>query len=152
MGFSRQECWSGLPFLPPVSLPNSETEPGSPAPQADSLPAEPQGKPIYLETELLKRWLSSNKTIGIGPNSIWLLFFQEKIGTYRETPGMCVGRGKTMRRHSKRVPSTKQQKKPQRKPTLLIPGSLTSSFQNYKRIRLFMPFSQLYFVMAALAN
>ena len=25
MGFSRQECWSGLSFLPPEDLPNSET-------------------------------------------------------------------------------------------------------------------------------
>ena len=30
MGFSRQESWSGLPFLSPGDLPNPETEPGSP--------------------------------------------------------------------------------------------------------------------------
>ena len=41
MGFSRQECWSGLPFPPPRDLPDPETEPGSPALLADSLPAEP---------------------------------------------------------------------------------------------------------------
>ena len=28
-GFSRQECWSGLPFHPPGDLPNSGTEPTS---------------------------------------------------------------------------------------------------------------------------
>ena len=26
MGFSRQECWSGLPFPPPEDLPNPEIE------------------------------------------------------------------------------------------------------------------------------
>ena len=46
MEFSRQECWSGLPFPPPGDLPHLGTEPGSPALKADSLPSEPQGKPI----------------------------------------------------------------------------------------------------------
>ena len=31
MGLSRQEYWSGLPFPPPGDLPNSRTEPVSPA-------------------------------------------------------------------------------------------------------------------------
>ena len=31
MGFSRQECWSGLPFPFPGDLPNPGIEPGSPA-------------------------------------------------------------------------------------------------------------------------
>ena len=31
MGFSRQEYWSGLPFLYPGDLPNPGIEPGSPA-------------------------------------------------------------------------------------------------------------------------
>ena len=44
MRFSRQEYWSGLPCLPPGDLPNSGTEPESPALQAYSLPAELQGK------------------------------------------------------------------------------------------------------------
>ena len=30
MGFSRQECWSGLPFPSPGDLPDSEIEPRSP--------------------------------------------------------------------------------------------------------------------------
>ena len=38
MGFSRQECWSGLPFLSPGDLPDPGIEPGSPALQTDSLP------------------------------------------------------------------------------------------------------------------
>ena len=44
MGFSRQECWSGLPFPSPGDLPNPGIEPGSPALQADALPSEPPGK------------------------------------------------------------------------------------------------------------
>ena len=41
MGFSRQECWSGLPFPFPGDLPDPGMEPRSPALQADSLPTEP---------------------------------------------------------------------------------------------------------------
>ena len=41
MGFSRQECWSGLPFPSPGDLPDPGIEPGSPALQADALPSEP---------------------------------------------------------------------------------------------------------------
>ena len=45
MGFSRQEYWSGLPFPSPGDLPDPGIEPGSPALQADSVPAELPGKP-----------------------------------------------------------------------------------------------------------
>ena len=44
-GFSRQECWSGLPCPPPGDLPNPEIEPKFPALQADSLLSEPPEKP-----------------------------------------------------------------------------------------------------------
>ena len=37
MGFSRQECWSGLPFPSPGDLPDPGIEPGSPTLQADAL-------------------------------------------------------------------------------------------------------------------
>ena len=40
MGFSWQECWSGLPFPSPGDLPDPEIEPMSPTLQADSLLAE----------------------------------------------------------------------------------------------------------------
>ena len=60
MEFSRQDYWSELPFTSPGDLSNPGIEPKSPALQADSLPAEPLGKPIsykrgegYIET--LKR-------------------------------------------------------------------------------------------------
>ena len=45
VGFSRQECWSGLTFPSPGDLPNPGIEPRSPALQADSLLTELQGKP-----------------------------------------------------------------------------------------------------------
>ena len=44
MGFSRQECWSGLPFPSPGDLPDPGIEAGSPAVQADALLFEPPGK------------------------------------------------------------------------------------------------------------
>ena len=45
MGFSRQECWSGLPFPSPGDLPDPGIKPRSPALQADALQSEPPGKP-----------------------------------------------------------------------------------------------------------
>ena len=45
MGFSRQEYWSGLPFLSAGDLPDPGIEPRSSALQADALPSEPPGKP-----------------------------------------------------------------------------------------------------------
>ena len=48
MVFSRPEYWSGYPFPSPSDLPNPGIEPRSPTLQADSLPAESQGKPILL--------------------------------------------------------------------------------------------------------
>ena len=47
MGFSRQEYWCGLPCTPPGDLPNPGTEPRSPALQADSLPSDPPGMPVF---------------------------------------------------------------------------------------------------------
>ena len=52
MEFSRQEYWSGLPFPSPGDLPNPGMEPGSPTLQADSLPSEPPGKPIFILKEI----------------------------------------------------------------------------------------------------
>ena len=45
-GFSRQEYWSGYPFLSPGDLPDSGIKPRSPALQANSLLSEPPGKPM----------------------------------------------------------------------------------------------------------
>ena len=45
MQFSRPEYWSGLPFASAGDLLNPGIKPRSHALQADSLPAELQGKP-----------------------------------------------------------------------------------------------------------
>ena len=45
MEFSRPESWSGQPFPSLGDLPDPGIKPRSPALQADSLPAEPPGKP-----------------------------------------------------------------------------------------------------------
>ena len=56
MEFSKQEYWSGLPFLSPGDLPNLGIEPGSPALQADTLLSEPPVlNPILLLLLLLFR-------------------------------------------------------------------------------------------------
>ena len=44
IGSSRQECWSGLPFLSPGDLPDPGVKPGSPALQEDFSLSEPLGK------------------------------------------------------------------------------------------------------------
>ena len=46
MGFSRQECWSELPFPSPGDLSDPGIEPRPPALQADALLSEPPGKPL----------------------------------------------------------------------------------------------------------
>ena len=45
MEFSRQEYWNGFPFPSPGDPPDSGTESGCPASQADALPSEPPGNP-----------------------------------------------------------------------------------------------------------
>ena len=48
MEFSRQECWSGLPFPFSEDLPHPGIKPASPALQADCLLSEAPGKPYSL--------------------------------------------------------------------------------------------------------
>ena len=48
MEFSKQECWSGLPFPSPGDLPDPAIEPRSPELQADTLPSEPPGKLLSI--------------------------------------------------------------------------------------------------------
>ena len=47
MGFSRQQYWSGFPFLYPGDLPNPGIKPWSPALQTDALLSETPGKSLY---------------------------------------------------------------------------------------------------------
>ena len=46
MEFSRQECWSGLPFPPPGDLPEPGIKPSSPALAGRFFTTEPPRKPI----------------------------------------------------------------------------------------------------------
>ena len=45
MGFSRQECWGGLPFPPPGDLPDPGMEPACPASAGGFFTAERPGEP-----------------------------------------------------------------------------------------------------------
>ena len=64
MEFSRTEDWNRWPFPSLGDLPNSRIKPRSPTLQADSLPAEPPGKP---------------KNTGVGSLSLlqWIFLTQE---------------------------------------------------------------------------
>ena len=59
MEFSRLAYWSGLPFPSPGDLPNPGIKPRSPILQADSWPAEPQGKPknTGMDSLSLLQWI-----------------------------------------------------------------------------------------------
>ena len=54
MGFSRQEYWSGLPFISPGDIPNPGIKPRSPALRVDALTSEPPGNSSSDNTE---KWL-----------------------------------------------------------------------------------------------
>ena len=77
MGFSRQECQSGLPFPSPGDLPDPGIEPWFPTLQADALPSEPPGKLIYkLEID---SFLSSSPSLFSRANCLswaflWIYF------------------------------------------------------------------------------
>ena len=58
MEFSRQGCWSGLPFPSLGALPNPGIKPRSPALQADALPSEPPGKPEVCVCVLIAEFYS----------------------------------------------------------------------------------------------
>ena len=71
MGFSRQEYWSGLPFLSPGDLTDLGIEPWSPSLQAVSLPSEPPGNPkrdirLNSKKHYLRTYYISNLLKGIG--------------------------------------------------------------------------------------
>ena len=58
MGFPKQAYWSELLFPSPGDLPDSGTEPKSPALQEDSIQTEPPGK-SFLSVENL--YLKNNR-------------------------------------------------------------------------------------------
>ena len=57
MGFSRQEYWSGLPFLSPEDLPNPGNKPVTPALQAASLLSQSPEKPKFMFLTHVSRFL-----------------------------------------------------------------------------------------------
>ena len=63
-----QEYWSGQPLPSPADLPDPGIELGSPALQADSLPAEPQGKPkrTGVGSLSLLQWISLTQELSWG--------------------------------------------------------------------------------------
>ena len=76
MQFSRPEYWNGWPFPSPGHLPDPGIEPGSPALQADSLPAELPRKPS-ISIKLIK---IKKAQFRFGPRTVvgssrWLSFF-----------------------------------------------------------------------------
>ena len=94
MEFSRQECWGGLLFPSPGNLPSPGIEPRSPALQADSLPPEPPGKPLYMYNAAAKPsagqlTLSSammerhSKWVGLGIDAIQVLCLCTPIYSYK---------------------------------------------------------------------
>ena len=69
MEFSRPEYWSGQPFPSPGDLPNPGIKPRSSALQADSLLAEPPGKP---------------KNTGVGnPSLVQWIFLNQELNQLR---------------------------------------------------------------------
>ena len=57
--FSRQEYWSGLPFLSSGDLPDPGIELRSPTMQADTLTSEPPGKPPNIDGRIKQMVLST---------------------------------------------------------------------------------------------
>ena len=88
MGFSRQECWSGLPFPSPGDLPNPGIEPGSPTLQADALPSELPGKPLLSASThmFLSSW---SLTTGIFGN-FYLLFISKYSSTLYDCQDLSI--------------------------------------------------------------
>ena len=108
--FSRQECWSELPFPPPGDLPNSGLEPRSSELQTDSSLSEPQGKSMFCHmlplsslfvhaqllshiqlfvtpwtvARLLCPWNSPGKNTGVGSHSL----LQRIFPTQELNPGL----------------------------------------------------------------
>ena len=63
MGFSRQDCWSRLPFPSPGDLPNPGIKPGSPTLQADALPSEPPSRRMQMKITMRYHFTSVRMAI-----------------------------------------------------------------------------------------
>ena len=78
MEFSRQEYWSGLPFISPGDLPNPGIELGSSALQANALSSEPPGKPhgLYITLNPNPNPNSPDQNTGVASLSLLQGIFQ----------------------------------------------------------------------------
>ena len=85
-GFSRPECWNGLPCPPPWDLPNPGIELRSPTLQADSLQSGPPGKPKNTGAGSLFLLQGSLPNPGIKPGSPAL----QVVSLPAELPGKRV--------------------------------------------------------------
>ena len=102
MGFSRQECWSGLPFPSPGDLPDLGIKPRSPTLQADALLSEPPGKcgSIQLSSLSLVRlfatpWtavLQASLSITNSQSSLRLMSIKSMIPSNMEVLGKEKGK------------------------------------------------------------
>ena len=94
MKFSRPEYWSGQSFPSPGVLPNLEIESMSPALQADSLPAEPQGKLKNTRVgslSLLQRiFLTQEKNWGL-LHCRWIFYQLSYLCTCQQLPVKPTG-------------------------------------------------------------
>ena len=70
MEFSRPEYCSGWPFPSPGGLPNPGIESRSPTLWADSLPADPQGKPIIKKFNKTLPYILTVPFLGIYPGEM----------------------------------------------------------------------------------
>ena len=85
--FSRQEYWSGLPFLSPRDLPNPGIEPGAPVLQADSLLSKAPEKPqTCLVFQKQSAWGSLASTIKFtSPKGRQIFFFFAQFPVIQES-------------------------------------------------------------------
>ena len=83
MEFSRPEYWSGQPFPSPGDLPNPGIKPRSPALQADSLPAEPQGKPKNTGAGSLSllQWIFTTQELNLGSPALQVDYLPTELFT-----------------------------------------------------------------------
>ena len=109
MEFSRPEYWSGYRFPSPGDLPNPGIKPRSPRVQADSLAAEPQGKPfnqnqmakvVYISPMTQLSWVHKNYITNppTNPKSLYsAAFFSSHI------PGQYFSCPKSLRARYQRI-------------------------------------------------
>ena len=70
-GFSRQEYWSGLPYLLPGDICNPGIEPRSSELQANSLPSEP-GKPQIMASGPITSWQIEGENVEVVTDFLFL--------------------------------------------------------------------------------